>query len=108
MALVDTGARQCCVPANFAETLGLDLSSGQKRIVRTASSIADAHEHGCGIKIWNTHEFFKNNKVVVHDVPNIPVYFVTGLKDILLGVSFLNEYVLTIDYHRKVFSLCDA
>jgi len=57
------------------------------------------------IKVWDTHEYFKDNKVVVYEVPDIPMLFMPNLTDILLGVSFLNEKVLTIDYHRKVFSM---
>ena len=105
LGIIDTGASACCVPIGYASALDLDPYSGVERTVRTAKGTAKAYEHDCGITVWNTHEFFKDNKVVAHKVPSISILFMSDLKDVLLGVSFMNEKVLTINYHRKVFSV---
>jgi hypothetical protein len=107
LGIIDTGASACCVPISYASALALDPYSGVERTVRTAKDTSKAYEHCCGITVWNTHEFFKNNKVVAHEVTNIPILFMPDLKDVLIGVSFMNEKILTIDYHRKVFSVHD-
>lgn len=103
--LIDTGVYVCCVPMGYAKILDLDPQSGLKRTVRTANGTAKAYEHSCAIKVWNTHEFFKDNRVLVYEITNIPILFMPDLTDVLLGVSFMNDKTLTIDYHRKVFSL---
>ena len=103
--LIDTGVFGCCVPISYAEILGLAPESDVKRTVRTASGTTTAYEHNCGIKVWDTHEFFKGNKVLVYELSNMRILFMEGLTDILLGIGFLNEKVLTIDYRRKCFSL---
>lgn len=103
--LIDTGASGICVPIGYAEILSLNPSSGVPRLVRTANGTSTAHELNIGIKVWDTHEYYKGKKVLVYEKTDIPVLFMPGLTDILLGVSFLNDKVLSINYDRKVFSL---
>ncbi|MBA7645368.1 hypothetical protein ES703_53123 [subsurface metagenome] len=105
IGIIDTGAYGYCVPAGYAEILGLDPSSGVERIVRTANGKITGYEHNCGLKVWDSDEYLKGNKVLVCEVSEIPVLFLPNLTEILLGVSFLKEKVLTINYNRKVFSL---
>lgn len=103
--LIDSGASDCCVPIGYGEILGLNPHSGKERTVRTAKGKSKAYEHTCSIKVWDTSEFFDNKKVVAYEVPNLRILFMPDLTDVLLGVSFVDGKVLTIDYSKQVFSL---
>jgi hypothetical protein len=107
IGLIDTGATGCCVPAHYSKILKLDLTKGLKRDVITANGTNTAYEHKCQIKVWDSNEYFKDKKVLVYEKTEVPVLFTPHLNEILLGVSFLNDKVLTINYGRKVFSLND-
>ena len=136
-ALIDTGAAQCCLPAGFAEILGLIPmqtkvhwliralrwllrriglarippplpTSGTMKTMRTAGGKVHAYVHDCGLQVWNTHEYLSNKRVAVHVAPAISVCFLPGLQEALLGVSFLNEHTLTIDYKDRHFSVRQA
>ncbi len=104
-ALIDSGASQCCLPVGFGGALGLDLTSGKARNVITAGGTVVAYVHDCAMRVWNTHEYRKDKKVVAHELPATPVYFIPGLQEALLGVSFFNGHVLAIDYKNKQFSI---
>lgn len=107
IGLVDTGASSCCVPMGYANILGLDPAAGTSRLVRTANGISKAYEYntGCEIKVWDTNEYYNDRKVLAYDVLRPSILFMPDLTDVLLGVAFLDEKILTIDYKRKVFSL---
>jgi len=104
---IDTGATDCCFPIGYAEIIGLNPHSGTERTVITAKSISKAYLHKCTIKVWNTFEFFKDKKVIVYEISNLNILFMPELTDVLLGVSFWDNKVLTIDYSHKIFSLRD-
>jgi predicted aspartyl protease len=104
-ALIDTGAVSCCLPAGYAKTLGLDLISGTKKIVRTGGGKVEAHVCDCGMQVWDTRPYRKGDKVVVHTVTATPVCFLPKLQEALLGVSFFNGHILAIDYKNKQFSI---
>jgi hypothetical protein len=104
---IDTGASDCCFPIDYAKIIGLNPQKGKKSIVRTAKNISEAYVHKCTIKVWNTNEFFNDKKVIAYEVPNVNILFMPELMDVLLGVSFWDNKVLTIDYSHKIFSLLD-
>ena len=105
MALIDSGASQCCIPGSFAKIFEIELSTLRKNSVRTAGGVTDAYVHNCGLTIWNTHSLNEDKKVASYECSSIPFYFIPTLKEILLGSSFLNKYTLGIDYQRRVFWL---
>ena len=93
-ALIDTGADECAFPASFAPPLGHNLQSGQQRKVSTGNGITTAYSHTTRIEI----EGFATQEVLIDFMPNLNIP--------LLGVrSFLNNFVLTVDYPNKTFSL---
>lgn len=93
-ALIDTGADECAFPASFAPPLGHNLQSGQQRKISTGNGITTAYSHTTRIEI----EGFTTQEVLIDFMPNLNIP--------LLGVrSFLNNFVLTIDYPNKTFSL---
>ena len=93
-ALVDTGADECAFPASFAPVLGHNLQAGQSRRISTGNGITVAYSHTTRIVI----EDFSTQDVLVDFMPN--------LNTPLLGVkSFLGNFVLTVDYPNKIFSL---
>lgn len=92
--LIDTGADECAFPASFAPLLGHNLLSGQPRKISTGNGVTIAYSHITRIII----EEFSTQDVLVDFMPNL--YFP------LLGVrSFLGNFILTVDYPNKVFSL---
>lgn len=93
-ALIDTGADECAFPASFASLLTHNLLAGQPKKVSTGNGVTIAYSHITRIII----EEFSTQDVLIDFMPNL--YFP------LLGVrSFLGNFILTVDYPNKVFSL---
>ncbi len=93
-ALIDTGADECAFPASFAPLLGHNLQSGQQKNISTGNGITIAYGHTTRIGI----EGFTTRDVLIDFMPNLNIP--------LLGVrSFLSNFVLTVDYPNKMFSL---
>lgn len=93
-ALIDTGADECAFPASFAPLLGHNLLAGQPRKISTGNGVTIAYSHITRIII----EEISTQDVLIDFMPNL--YFP------LLGVrSFLVNFILTVDYPKKVFSL---
>lgn len=93
-ALIDTGADECAFPASFAPLLGHDLQAGQQKKVSTGNGTTMAYGHTTRLEISG----FETQEVVVDFMPNLLIP--------LLGVrSFLSNFILTIDYPKKTFTL---
>jgi predicted aspartyl protease len=93
-ALIDTGADECAFPASFAPLLGHDLQAGQQKKISTGNGTTIAYGHTSRLEISG----FETQEVVVDFMPNL---FIP-----LLGVrSFLTNFVLTVDYPKRTFSL---
>ena len=93
-ALIDTGADECAFPASFAPLLGHSLQTGQQRKISTGNGITVAYSHTTRIEI----EGFATQEALIDFMPNLNIP--------LLGVrSFLSNFILTVDYPKKTFSL---
>jgi predicted aspartyl protease len=93
-ALIDTGADECAIPASFAPLLGHNLQAGQLKRISTGNGITIAYGHTTRIIV----EEFSTQDVLVDFMPNLSIP--------LLGVrSFLSNFILTVDYPSKQFSL---
>ena len=93
-ALIDTGADECAFPASFAPLLGHNLQAGEQKRVSTGNGVTIAYGHTTRIEI----EGFTTQDVLIDFMPNLVIP--------LLGVkSFLGNFVLTVDYPKKAFSL---
>jgi len=93
-ALIDTGADECAFPASFASLLGHNLLAGQQRKISTGNGLTIAYSHTTRVII----EGFTTKDVLIDFMPNLYIP--------LLGVrSFLSNFILTIDYPNRVFSL---
>ena len=93
-SLIDTGADECAFPASFAPLLGHNLQVGQLKRISTGNGVTIAYSHTTRIII----EGFSTQDVLIDYMPNLNIP--------LLGVkSFLSNFVLTVDYPNKVFSL---
>jgi len=93
-ALIDTGADECAFPASFAPILGHNLQAGYSKRISTGNGISTAYSHTTRIII----EGFSTQEVLVDFMPNLNIP--------LLGVkSFLSNFILTVDYPNRVFSL---
>ncbi|MEK7397653.1 MAG: retropepsin-like aspartic protease [Candidatus Poribacteria bacterium] len=92
--LIDTGADECALPAQFAPLLGHDLQSGYPKEINTGNGKTLAYSHTICLTI---DEFMVKN-VLIDFMPNLNVP--------LLGVkSFLSNFLLIIDYPDFAFSL---
>jgi len=94
LALIDTGADECALPAIYAPLLGHELSAGQVKQVGTGNGNTTAYSHTVRIE----SQSFSTKEILIDFLPN--------LNTPLLGVkSFLSNLILEIDYPRKFFSL---
>ena len=122
-AIIDTGADRSTVPEYIAKRLYHDIKNtkAQCDIVNTVGSCIRVYKHTFSIKI-HAMTLSGSNIVVGQPVIDIPKMLVdvvpvetenksgekvtTGFNQVLLGVDdFLGNYILTIDYPRKMFSL---
>lgn len=93
-ALIDTGADECAFPAAFAPLIRHNLQAGQQKKISTGNGVTLAYGHTTRIEI----EGFATQDVMIDFMPNLNIP--------LLGVkSFLSNFVLTVDYPNKLFSL---
>jgi len=105
MALIDTGADACAVPAGFAMSLGLDLETGAVKRVGTASGVAKAYSHRCKVEVFDTTALQAGRPTVVYIADDLNVDFLPKLRTVLLGVrGFLDRFVLSVDYPNRTFS----
>jgi predicted aspartyl protease len=93
-ALIDTGVDECAFPGSFAPLLGHNLQSGQLKRISTGNGITTAYSHTTRIII----EGFSTQDVLVDFMPNLNI----PLLDVR---SFLSNFILTVDYPIKQFSL---
>jgi predicted aspartyl protease len=101
IGLIDTGADECAIPAAYASILGHNLLSGQSKQIGTGNGITTAYSHSTTIEIYDPA-----TKDIGYRLDETPIDFMPNLTIVLLGVkSFLNRFILTIDYPRKTFSI---
>jgi len=94
LGLIDTGADECALPARYAAILGHNLEAGTVKEINTGNGTTIAYSHTVKIEI----EDFTVQDTLIDFMPN--------LHTVLLGTkSFLSNFILTVDYPRRVFSL---
>ena len=92
--LIDTGADECALPASYAAMLSHNLQAGASKEINTGNGITTAYSHTVRIEMGK------------YTIDNTLIDFMPNLYVPLLGVkSFLNNFILTINYPDKVFSL---
>jgi len=94
LGLIDTGADECALPASYAAILGHNLQAGIAKEINTGNGKTIAYSHVVRIEIFD----IVIKETLIDFMPNLYVP--------LLGVkSFLTNFVLTVDYPQKKFSL---
>jgi predicted aspartyl protease len=92
--LIDTGADECAIPAQYAPLIGHDLQAGFQKIINTGNGATLAYAHTLSIES-------KSIKI-----ENVRIDFMPNLNVVLLGVkSFLSNFILVVDYKASTFSL---
>ena len=92
--LIDTGADECALPAQYAVLLGHNLQLGYPKEINTENGKTLAYFHTVRIEIPD----FTVQDTLIDFMPNLNVP--------LLGVkSFLSNFILTVDYPNLTFSL---
>lgn len=100
-ALIDTGADNCVLPAEFAELLGHDLQAGDPTSIISANGSGIAYKHTMIIEIPD-----QNTGKALFSTQETMITFLDDLKQPLLGTdSFLCHFKLTVDYPIEQFSL---
>ena len=106
LALVDTGADDCLFPAQVATELGHDLESVEPKVIVTANGPTNAYPHTSKLEILEIKADGKPGSQVLYTIPDTLIDFTQGCECFLLGTkTFLNRFVLTIDYPKQVFSI---
>ena len=106
IGLVDTGADECCMPASYADFLGHNLTAGTVKKINTGNGITTAYCHTCIVEVLDTNLLFQGTEKVVYTIEKTLIDFMPNLHCALLGVgTFLNQFILTIDYPGQVFSI---
>ena len=92
--LIDTGADECALPADYAVFLGHDLQAGKPKKINTGNGMTLAYSHTMCIQVDDL------------ELKNILIDFMPNLQTCLLGVkNFLSKFILTVNYPEKYFSL---
>ncbi|MEA3351572.1 MAG: hypothetical protein U9Q82_13210 [Chloroflexota bacterium] len=101
IGIIDTGADECSIPADYAPLLGHDLQSGHIKQVYTGNGMTTAYSHTTRFEILHPASFD-----LLYTVDDIPVDFLPNLHIVLLGVNnFLSKFILNIDYPKHIFSI---
>ena len=106
LALVDTGADDCLFPAQTAQQLGHNLTSVVPKEIGTAGNPTTAYPHTSRVDILEIRPDGTYGSKVLHTIPDTLIDFAIDCECFLLGTkTFLNSFILEIDYPRKVFSI---
>lgn len=107
LAKIDTGCDGCIFPFDIAEELGYDIKSAEQVPVETTSIPTEAHRiDSMMIEVIGMSTDGSPDEKILYRIPKVPIYFVKNTKQFLLGVEgFLDQFVLTVDYPNRVFSL---
>lgn len=101
--LIDTGATECTMPADIAKMLGHNIAKGKPVNIRTGSGMAVGYKHTMSIAFYHPDD--PGNKVF-HTLDNVLIDCMPNLHVVLLGVEgFLSNFILNINYPKRVFSL---
>ena len=106
-AFADTGADRSAFPGWLRQALGLSPRSGIRRSITTGSGPDTAHAHLAQVDIFGLTPGLRrvDTSKVIHSV-STRMDFMPNLGSCLIGVeSFLEEFILRVDYQRRVFSL---
>lgn len=94
LGLIDTGADECALPARYASILGHNLEAGFVKEINTGNGKTVAYAHTVKIEVKD----FIIQEALIDFMPNLYIP--------LLGVkTFLSNFILSVDYPRKKFSL---
>ncbi len=111
LAIVDTGADDCLFPADTAIRVGHVLKSVPPKPISGINSSSVAYPHTSRVEILATLVNGGPSRKVLYTMKSTLVDFMESGKNqsvpFLLGTkTFLNNFVLTIDYPNRRFSIC--
>jgi len=108
LAKVDTGADACFFPADVAIELGYELRSVEPVMIESSTGQGTAMPHTSIVDVLEMLPDGSPGEIVLCHVARVPVYFVENGTSFLLGAkSFLDQFVLKVDYREQTFSLED-
>ena len=106
LANVDTGTDVCIFPLDCASKLGLKPRKRSLQNVNTAKGPAVAYIHDVRIEILGIRYNGFASSQILWTISKMPVYFVVGGPRPLMGAnSFLEQFVLTVNYPQRYFSI---
>lgn len=99
--IIDTGADDCAIPAEYATLLGHDLLKGISKNIATGNGTTKAYSHTTTFEIFNPA-----NNELIYKIAKTPIDFMPNLHVVLLGVNnFLSKFILEINYPKQTFSI---
>jgi len=105
--LVDTGASACHFPEKYAKAIGIDVKRGRPYGGPTSGGPCKGRFCHCHIGILaikNENEIDFTRELIT--LPNREHFFSEKAPISLLGIEgFLEDYILTVDYPKQVFSI---
>ena len=106
-ALIDTGATYNAFPAECASRLGHNLKSMSPKTICTANNKTKAYPHTSKVEVLGVFaNGYPDKDKILYSLPEQRIDYTEGLGQFLLGQNnFLSEFVLTIDYPKKSFSI---
>jgi hypothetical protein len=107
-ALIDTGADYTVIPGHIAQQLYHDVRNKKVKMTWCTGigGNAPTYHHTFSLRFFESDTKGNISKKVAIRINKRLFAVVEGLHTMVLGVGdFLKNYVLTIDYSRKVFSV---
>ena len=99
-ALINTGADQTVIPAEFAQILDIVIDeTTSKQEIQTANGIQIATSFKLILELFNT----EGEKL--HSSDEFEIINLEGLKTVLIGMDFLSKFELKVDYPNSLLSL---
>ena len=98
--IFDTGASHSVISSQRAAELGLK-SEGEFGGVATGGAIKGSYTTGVSLKVPGAE--VSNQLIAIIPFPDIPGFELDGT----IGYDFINEFVIEIDYQKKIMNLYD-
>jgi len=104
LAQIDTGADACIFPFDVLYDLGYKLN--YKAYIESFTGTGEAYSREVMIEILEMLQDGSAGNRVLYQISIVTVYFVKENKQFLLGAKgFLDNFVFTLDYKKRSFSL---
>lgn len=101
VGMIDTGTDGLVVPTSVAAFLGYPTQTVGTHLINTGNGIVEASSGLITVELYHS----RNKIFPVFSKRNVKVKFLPNLSHVLFGMcAFGLDFILTIDFHKKIFS----